>query len=224
MNRDIVGWIVCGVVVIAGCDGASSASLDSRCTSWCERRNMDADCGAEINCPASCSSIILSAGERCEGEVGSFLTCAEASDDLCPDPSTIACRAESDAIAACSTASVDAGTPACMPFGTYTGVSGGTSATACGRMLTTFTDATVTIAEAPGGGALLTVTGTTSSSDVTDCEATISETCELTATCVFEDGGSASYTLQLYTSSFTGTTSVSIPGDCTLPWSIEGSR
>ena len=114
------------------------------------------------------------------------------------------------------------------PYGTYTGVNGGQSGVmACGQTFTSFSGATVTIAQGDGGMALLTVTGTGTVGDTVNCPATVTE-CDVAASACPTGGGSTiSYDLHTFTHQFSGTAHPSVPGPgggCQFTYSIDGSR
>lgn len=105
-------WLVSVLVTfVGGCGSSGTASLADRCESWCERRNMDAECGQPItSCPASCLSIILSAGAECEAEAEVLFTCLNAAADICPTQGVQVCTPENNALVVCTNnRSMDAG-------------------------------------------------------------------------------------------------------------------
>ena len=97
---------------------------------------------------------------------------------------------------------------------------------ACGQTLSTFTGGTLTLTEADGGGALLTVSGTGTVGDTTDCPAVVSG-CNVTATACPSGGGSTiAYTLMTFPSEIDGTASPTIggAGGCIVTYSLSGRR
>lgn len=105
MKNAFAGWVVVVVAsVVGGCSSSSgTASLNDRCESWCDRRNMDTDCGTPItSCPASCSSIILSAGADCEAQADALFTCLNDAEDICAAGGQQACSAENTALVVCT--------------------------------------------------------------------------------------------------------------------------
>jgi hypothetical protein len=114
------------------------------------------------------------------------------------------------------------------PFGSFTMVHGGQSGvTACGHMFSSFTGATITLAQSDGGSESLTVTGTGTIGDTMNCPAVV-DSCNVTATaCPTGAGSTISYTLMTFTHQLTGTAQPQIPGPgggCSFTYNVDGTR
>jgi hypothetical protein len=226
-NRTITLFAAWACVASACGGSGGGASLQSRCESWCERRNAEDDCGADFSCSATCTSIILSAGDRCRGTVEAFVSCSEAETDLCTTGGAIACMAENTAIQMCAVmpadgAPPDAGGPVCRIPGTYSGVTGGVPATACGRMLSTFDSGVLVVTETATGVSLTLSNSSAVGGDTVDCAGTI-DGCTVSATCSSGSGSTVRYELEFSTFGFDGMAYIQVD-DCSLPYSISGRR
>ncbi len=104
MSNGLV-WVAAFALLLAACgddDGGGGGSLTDRCNDWCAERNAEDDCGADINCSASCAGLVANATSTgCENELDAFFTCSQG--DVCTAGGGLVCNDENTALIVCET-------------------------------------------------------------------------------------------------------------------------